>query len=779
MSIPEALSAALADRYRLERELGQGGMATVYLAEDLKHHRKVAVKVLKPELAATLGAERFLREIELSARLSHPHILPLHDSGTAGGFLYYVMPYVEGESLRDRLTREKQLPLDDALRIAREIADALGYAHAQGVIHRDVKPENVLLQSGHAVVADFGIARAVSAAGGTRLTETGLAVGTPAYMSPEQASGEPSLDARSDVYSLGCVLYEMLSGETPYTGPTPQAILAKKLTDPVPRVTVVRDTVPPGVEAALETALARTPADRYATAQQFAEALAHPAAAPALGLRTRRRVLRTAVATVAGLLALSAAGWLAWRAVQGGGGGRIKALAVLPPQDLSGDTAQAPFVLGVFDGLVGELQQVGALRVISRTSAMAYTGTTKSVPQIARELGVDGIVEASVLRQGDSVHLRVELVRATPAERTVWGRKYDRDVRGVLKLYGDVAKDIAARAGAALTGEQEAHLSRPRTVDPRTYEAYVKGMYYLDKGSAAAAAQGIALLHEAVDRDPGNAQAWAGLAVGYITAAHGPNPPLDALPAARAAAGRALMLDSTLTETMAAMAFLKGYYDWQWDEAERLFVRAIELNPSCAMAHYWYSWQLALFDHLDSAIAEHKRAREADPLNPLHTAWLAELYVDQGSPALAMEEIRRALALDSTYAIAYVVLTHLYLAQDSTDRALQTARHAYALDPDWKFQLGEALVRAGRRSEALRIRSELEAAPLTPWNAYGLAVLSFDLGDNDAAFRWLDYEHPHAWVPWLVAGLRTSTLRADPRLLRWLEKVHVPPRPVT
>ena len=269
----ERLQSALADRYHLERELGQGGMATVYLADDLKHRRKVALKVLKPDLAATLGAERFLREIELCARLTHPHVLPLHDYGNAGGFLYYVMPYVEGESLRDRLTREKQLPLDDALRITREVADALAYAHAQGVIHRDVKPENVLLQSGHAVVADFGIARAVSAAGGTRLTETGLAVGTPAYMSPEQAAGETDIDARSDLYSLGCVLYEMLTGETPYTGPTPQAILAKKLTEPLPHVSVVRDTVPAAVEAALATALAKTPADRYATAQQFATAL--------------------------------------------------------------------------------------------------------------------------------------------------------------------------------------------------------------------------------------------------------------------------------------------------------------------------------------------------------------------------------------------------------------------------------------------------------------------------------------------------------------------------
>ena len=268
------LAAALADRYRLERQLGVGGMALVYLAEDLKHHRKVAVKVLRPELAAALGPERFLREIEIAAGLHHPHILTLYDSGDADGLLYYVMPLVEGESLRECLSREKQLPMDTALQIAREVADALSYAHKRGVIHRDIKPENVLLESGHAVVTDFGIARAITAAGGTRLTETGIAVGTPAYMSPEQASGGPDLDGRSDIYALGCVFYEMLAGEPPFTGPTPQAIVARALTESPRPLQIVRETVPAAIAAAIRKAMARVPADRFATAGQFAEALA-------------------------------------------------------------------------------------------------------------------------------------------------------------------------------------------------------------------------------------------------------------------------------------------------------------------------------------------------------------------------------------------------------------------------------------------------------------------------------------------------------------------------
>jgi len=320
--IEQQLTAALADRYRIERELGRGGMAVVFLAHDLKHDRPVAVKVMRPELAASIGTERFLREIQIAAKLNHPHILMLIDSGEADGLLYYVMPYVEGETLRERIAREGQLPLDDALQVTRDVAAALSYAHSQGVVHRDIKPENVLLSTGEAVVADFGIAAAVTAAGGGRLTETGISIGSPAYMSPEQASGEHRVDGRIDIYSLGCVLYEMLSGDAPYTASTPHALLAKKLSEPTPRISVVRDTVPPGIEAALAKALAKTPADRYTTAQQFAQALTTPGdgitaayeesdraeAGGGLNLRwlaSRLRQLRVAIPTVAAIVAVA------------------------------------------------------------------------------------------------------------------------------------------------------------------------------------------------------------------------------------------------------------------------------------------------------------------------------------------------------------------------------------------------------------------------------------------------------------------------------------------
>jgi serine/threonine-protein kinase len=276
LDILERLRAALSDRYTIDREIGQGGMARVVLAEDRKHRRRVAIKVMRPEVADALGPERFLREIEIAARLTHPHILPLHDSGEVDGLLYYVMPFVEGESLRDRLTRETQLPLDDALRITREAASALAYAHAHGVVHRDIKPENILLSAGHAVVSDFGIARAVSAAAADRLTQTGIALGTAAYMSPEQATGERDIDGRSDVYSLGCVLYEMIAGEPPFSGPNAQAMLARRLSGPAPSLAGLRDAIPERLEWAVHKALARVPADRFSTAEQFAAAISEP-----------------------------------------------------------------------------------------------------------------------------------------------------------------------------------------------------------------------------------------------------------------------------------------------------------------------------------------------------------------------------------------------------------------------------------------------------------------------------------------------------------------------
>jgi serine/threonine-protein kinase len=388
-------------------------MATVYLAEDRKHNRKVAVKVLRPELGATIGPERFLREIQIAAGLDHPHILPLYDSGEAGGFLFYVMPLVEGESLRDRLDRERQLPIDDALQVAEEVADALAYAHSHGVVHRDIKPENILLSGGHARVSDFGVARALYAAGDDRITETGFAVGTPSYMSPEQATGAEDVDNRSDIYSLGCVVYEMLGGAPPFTGATPHAVLARHAIDPVPSLATVRTTIPAGVRLAVERALAKVPADRFPTASGFATALRTQQVAKA-PITVSRRWL--AVPALVGVLALIA--WLAWRyapasAVDGATTGFPPTrIAVLYFDDHSEGGQLGHVAAGLTEGLIHELAQVDALEVVSRNGVKPYRAASVPIDSIVRALEVGTIVEGSVARSGDRLRVTVQLVDA-------------------------------------------------------------------------------------------------------------------------------------------------------------------------------------------------------------------------------------------------------------------------------------------------------------------------------------------------------------------------------
>jgi serine/threonine-protein kinase len=427
------LRVSLIDRYAIDREIGQGGMARVILAEDRKHHRPVAIKVLRPEVADALGSERFLREIEIAAKLTHPHIVPLHDSGDADGLLYYVMPFVEGESLRDRLTREQQLPLDDALRITREVASALAYAHGRGVVHRDIKPENILLEAGHAVVSDFGIARAVTAAASDRLTHTGIAIGTAAYMSPEQATGEREVDGRSDIYSLGCVLYEMIAGAPPFAGPNAQAMIARRLAGPAPSLAVVRDEIPERLEWAVRKAMARAPADRFVTAEQFAIALSESsisesaaarvalpgpegAIAP-IAIRPRTKRIRVAVA-VAAAVAVVAIAWGVTRAGRWPIANESTNRFVVLPFSVRGNEQLAYLGEGIVDLLsrnldgVDDLQAVDPGTVLSSLAKNGGTATAVDARRgrdLVRQVDAGSFIVGSVLAIGPTLRIQAAL----------------------------------------------------------------------------------------------------------------------------------------------------------------------------------------------------------------------------------------------------------------------------------------------------------------------------------------------------------------------------------
>ena len=507
------LRVALADRYHIERELGRGGMATVYLAQDLRHDRPVALKVLHPELAQALGPERFLREIKLAARLQHPHIVSVHDSGQSevganqGTALWFTMPYIEGESLRQRLAKERQLPVDDALRITREVALALDYAHRHGVVHRDIKPENILLCDEQALVADFGIGRALGVSQpGQRLTETGIIVGTPAYMSPEQAAGEREIDARTDIYSLGVVVYEMLTGEPPYTGPTAQAIMAKRFTGEVPSIHRLRPAVPDAVERSVLQALAPVPADRFSTAAEFTRALSAASAVPVDRVPDHSPITPRSVwhspatlGLLGLLLALAGLGTFFWqrsqRADEFGTGQRR--LAVLPFES-QGSPENEYFADGITDAVRGKLTSVPGLQVIARSSSRQYKHTAKTPQQIGRELDVayllTGTVRWDKSEAGQSrVQVSPELIDVTNATAE-WQQPFDAPLTDVFQVQAEIAGRVAEALGVALgTGERQTLAERP-TANIEAYDAYLRG----EEISGGLSTAGLAALRRAV-----------------------------------------------------------------------------------------------------------------------------------------------------------------------------------------------------------------------------------------------------------------------------------------
>jgi eukaryotic-like serine/threonine-protein kinase len=590
------LQEGLQGTYTIERELGRGGMATVYLAQDLRHDRPVALKVLLPELASTLGPERFQREIRLAARLQHPHILTVHDSGETAGQLWFTMPFVEGESLRDRLRRERQLPVEDALRIATEAARGLDYAHQHGIVHRDIKPENILLtRDGSTLVADFGIARALTAGGQSEgrtvgesevpLTQTGLAIGTPAYMSPEQASGDKNIDARTDVYSLGTVLYEMLAGEAPFTGPTTQAIIARRLTEPAPSVRRLRPNVPESVDEAIRRSLAPIAADRFGSVADFARELttagrygttgrrdggtaergteetatvaqnaATQPVAPASttvppshrsAVPSKRRIPVAALTLGLGFL-IGLGVLFAWRHSHGAeedGGG--KRLAVLPFENL-GDSADAYFADGITDAVRGKLTALSGMRVIASNSSRQYRGTSKTPQEIGRELGVDYLLVGKVRwakgSGGNRVQVSPELIDANTAD-SKWQQPFDASLTDVFQVQADIASRVAQALDVAIgSGQQQALQDRP-TGNLAAYDAYLKGQALRARGnSPATLRQAAQSFEQAVAMDSGFVDAWIGLSLSNsgLYANGAPSPAVA--DRARSAADRALAL---------------------------------------------------------------------------------------------------------------------------------------------------------------------------------------------------------------------------------------------
>ena len=584
-----ALAEVLAERYRFERELGAGGMARVYLAEDLKHHRHVAIKVLRPELTAGFGVERFLKEIEIAAGLRHPHILPLYDSGSEAGLLYYVMPFVDGESLRERLDRTAPLPVDDAIRFSREIADALAYAHAHGIIHRDVKPDNVLLESGHAVVADFGIARAISlaTADGThnRLTATGVSLGTPAYMSPEQAAGDRDVDGRSDEYSLACVTYEMLAGSPPFTGSTAANLIHQHMVSEPRALTTVRAGVPPGVTFAVSRALAKNPADRFETVADFAKALSSPEG----GVSTRRGAPRLRIRVLLGAAVMAALLAVAWatrraigdRATSSSNATNTAALdqkyvvAIMPFRNLSPDSSQAYLANGIAEEITTELSRISALRVLSRSAIAPVIAAPDYLQRLAKELGVGSVVEGSVSVQGDSAYVTMRLTDARSGD-VLWTDDRNHDMGDALSVETQLARSMAAALQARLTPAEARRRGRPPTVKLEAYELYLRAAR-LSSFNPSQNRDAMTMLRQAIALDSAFARAHWALAARYLFLAYGRGPVF--IDSGMVEARAAIAADPDLAQAYSALAGLQSY-GGHYTAARASYLKALERNPS-------------------------------------------------------------------------------------------------------------------------------------------------------------------------------------------------------
>jgi serine/threonine-protein kinase len=682
----ERLSSALGDRYAVERQVGEGGMATVYLARDLKHDRKVAIKVLKPELAASLGADRFLREIRVAATLQHPNILGLYDSGEVDGLLYYVMPFVEGESLRDRLDKEQQLPLHDALQITREAAEALQHAHAHGIIHRDIKPENILLMGGHALVADFGIARAVSEAGGEKLTQTGMAVGTPHYMSPEQSLGSDHVDARSDIYSLGCVLYELLIGQPPFTANNAMAILARHAMEAVPSLQVVRPSVPDEVEDAVLRALEKTPADRFQTMQEFADSLV-PSEAEATMTRTATRRTTPGVRrTPTRQLALMAAQQAARKRKLYIGGGAVLALllaggawtmfhdkapattaltagdldphrvAVLYFQDRDPSDSLGLLADGLTEGLIRQLDEVQTLDVISANGVAPYRGDSIAPDSIARALKVGTLVRGDIERRGDKIQVSVRLTDG--ASGTDYDRgSFEQPAANVLGIQDTLVHQVAALIRKQLGQEIEVREQQATTTSTQAWLLVQRAQEERKRAAAALTGDGGA---ELAARDYAESDSIYGLA-------HAADPrwaePL--IGQASLAYQRSRMVAQ---DKLAAKSFI--------DRGISLADTALALSPNNPDAleargtlRYW-AWLLGLQPDRNAAKQLFTDAQGdlelATRLRPAQAgAWaiLSHLYTQEGfGESQALNAAQRAYDADAYLSNADQVLTRLFLA---------------------------------------------------------------------------------------------------------------------
>ena len=797
--VAAVLRDALTGRYVIDREIGHGGMASVFLAHDVRHGRSVAVKVLHPEIAAAIGAERFLREIQVAARLRHPHILPLFDSGEAsdpydnggGRVLFYVMPYVAGESLRDRLRRDGALPVADALRIAREVADALDYAHREGVIHRDIKPDNILLDDRHALIADFGIARAVTQENTAQtLTSTGILIGTPAYMSPEQVGGDATLDGRSDIYALGCVLYEMLAGEPPFAGGSVQAVMTKRLAAAAPRIP---ENFPAPAASIVTTAMQLAPDARYRSARDMVDALdavstsgagvVTPVTVSPKPTALRRRVT-SGVAGVA-LLAVSAILYSKCGSDSPAGGATAEArvadavpsVGVLPFAN-RGDSREEYFSDGITDELITALMRVQGIKVAGRRSSFSLKGRGLDGRQSAETLHVKFLVDGSVRSAGGRVFVNWDLIDGASGQ-SVYSGKFDDEMRNVIVLQDSLTQTIVARLRQALGTGVTASASRHQTQNVEAQSLYFRGHFLWNQRTAPTMRQGIKYLKEAIAKDSNYALAWAELSAAYtLEPGFGDMSVAEVRDSALAAAKHAVRLDSTLSDAFTALGMWHTFLNQDWPQGLKYMNRAVALDSTSSFPHLFRAWPLLALGHTDSALAEVSKAVTLDPLAPTERARLGTVLTVLGRYDEAIAALRTALELDPSNLQAQFDLGRAFTQKGQYDEALK--HYPDVLELQAGLASGSralALGLAGRRAEAQGVYDRLFALskrrPLLP---EGLAQAALGTGNKQLALDWLERAvRDHSfYLLFINADPAYASLRNEPRFQALLRQLKFP-----
>jgi serine/threonine-protein kinase len=758
-ALRERVRGALDESYRLNRELGRGGAAVVFLAEDLKHGRDVALKLLHPDVGDSFGTDRFLREIRVAARLTHPHILPVLDSGVADGLPYYVMPFVSGETLRDLIDREHRLEPGRALTIVREVADALDYAHAAGIVHRDVKPENILMLGGHAVLADFGIARAMHAAADDNITMAGISVGTPAYMSPEQASGETDIDGRSDQFALAVVLYEALTGQQPYRAPTAVATITRRFAGPPPGVRTVNPELSAAVDAALTRALAVDPADRFDGARAFSQA----ANGERDAMRGGTAVLPVSPRPVAP-------------------GGELPSVAVLPFENASGDSDMSFFSDGVTDEIIGALSRVRNLRVAARSSSFALRA--HDARTVGERLGVSAILEGSVRRAGTRVRVTAHLVdAATQSQR--WSERYDRELDDVFAIQDDIARRIVETLEVRLFGAAERPMSVSATHSREAHDAYLRGRQAGERRTESGLRESIDHFRAAIAADEGFGPAYVGLADSLaLLAVYGIMPPHDVMPLARDAAHEALRRDPTQHEAHVRLGSVLALYDHDWTGADAAFGRAIALSPRSPAAYQRYALDClvpcgrfdAAIDHIDVACA-------LDPLSPVMRVSAAMVRYFAGDLRGALERVNAAAALDGGFAMADFFLGTI--ARDTGDYDAAIAALTRAIErtggtPEMNAGLAQTYARAGDTVRADTIRRTLADAADTRFVSPALfAQIDLASGRLAEAAQWLARAEALADPELVFLSARPAyrALRGTPEFDATLTRIGLPLSP--